>query len=126
MEWRILVQLEYRSPSKIADIHARSLIQKPQLSSAMPGLIRKGCIVRVNDPKDARAPDFAITANGLQIYRRVLKASRKRQKGLEALLTRQERLGFEAALKRLTEFYRGEMQLGRDGLFLDGADVADI
>ena len=44
MEWRILVQLEYRSPSKVAEIHERSLMQKPQISSALPRLIRNGYV----------------------------------------------------------------------------------
>jgi DNA-binding MarR family transcriptional regulator len=108
MEWRILVQLEFRSPSKVADIHARSLVQKSQISSALPQLVRRGCVVRQDDPDDARAPWFAITDEGLRRYRDVIRVSRKRQRGLELLLSPRERAGFEQAVDRLIEFFLDE------------------
>jgi len=117
MEWRILVQLEYRSPSKIAEMYERSLMPKSQISSVLPALIRKGYAVRENDPKDARAPYFAITAAGLALYKAVLKVSKRRQDGLESLLTRQERKIFADALDRLVEFYLAEDARNGDGLF---------
>jgi DNA-binding MarR family transcriptional regulator len=101
MEWRILVQLEHRSPSKIAEIHERSLMQKPQISSALPRLIRTGYIARTDDPTDARAPYFAITEQGLKLYRAVVRVSRKRQESLEALLSERERKVLDAAIDRL-------------------------
>jgi DNA-binding MarR family transcriptional regulator len=108
MEWRILVQLEDRSPSKIAEIHERSLVQKPQISSALPDLVQRGYVVRRDDPNDARAPWFAITKEGLQLYRAVIRLSRKRQRGVESLLSETERAGFEAAVDRLIAFFLEE------------------
>jgi DNA-binding MarR family transcriptional regulator len=116
MEWRILVQLEYRSPSKVSEIHERSLVQKPQISSALPRLVQRGFVVREHDPKDARAPWFAITESGLRLYRDVIRLSRKRQRGLESLLSEPEQAGFEQALDRLIEFFV-EQGRGADGLF---------
>jgi DNA-binding MarR family transcriptional regulator len=101
MEWRILVQLEHSSPARIADIHERSLCPKPQISSSLPRLVRAGYVLRADNPSDARAPFFAITDEGLRLYRAVMRLSRKRQQALEALLGRAERAGFEAALDRL-------------------------
>jgi DNA-binding MarR family transcriptional regulator len=101
MEWRILVQLEYRSPSKVSEIHERSLVQKPQISSALPKLAERGYVVRVRDPEDARAPWFAISEDGLRLYRDVIRVSRKRQRDLEAHLSQHERAGFEQTLDRL-------------------------
>jgi len=120
MEWRILVQLEYRSPSKIVEMYERSLMPKSQISSALPGLIGKGYVDRADDPDDARAPNFAITPEGLALYKAVLKVSKRRQDGLESLLTRQERKIFADALDKLVEFYLAEDARNGDGLFDDG------
>ena len=117
LEWRILVQLEHRSPSKIVQMYERSLMPKSQISSALPSLIRKGYVMREKDPGDARAPYFAITAAGLTLYKAVLRVSRRRQQGLESLLSRQEREVFAAALDRLVEFYLAEDAKNGDGLF---------
>jgi DNA-binding MarR family transcriptional regulator len=119
MEWRILVQLEHRSPSKIAEMYERSLMPKSQISSVLPSLTRKGYAVRTDDPDDARAPHFAITAKGLALYKAVLKVSQRRQDGLESLLTKQERKVFGDALDRLVEFYLAEDARHGDGLFGD-------
>jgi DNA-binding MarR family transcriptional regulator len=109
MEWRILVQLEHRSPSKVAEIHERSLMQKPQISSALPRLIRNGYIARKDDPRDARAPFFAITEEGLKLYRAIVRVSRKRQQSLESLLSEREREILDGAIDRLiASFVRGE------------------
>jgi len=124
MEWRILVQLEYHSPSKIAEMYERSLMPKSQISSALPTLIRKGYVIRENDPDDARAPYFAVTAEGLTLYKAVLRVSQRRQDGLESLLTRQERKIFADALDRLVEFYLAEDARHGDGLFGDGPPKA--
>jgi DNA-binding MarR family transcriptional regulator len=121
MEWRILVQLEFRSPSKIVEMYERSLMPKSQISSALPALIRQGYVVRENDPDDARAPYFAITAEGLTLYKAVLRVSQRRQDGLESLLTRQERKIFAEALDRLVEFYLAEDARRGDGTFAAGA-----
>jgi|SRR5690242_6688894 DNA-binding MarR family transcriptional regulator len=121
MEWRILVQLEYCSPSKIAEMYERSLMPKSQISSGLPALLHKGYVVRENDPDDARAPYFAITAEGLALYKTVLRVSRRRQHGLESLLTRQERKIFAEALDRLVEFYLAEDARRGDGLFSQAA-----
>jgi DNA-binding MarR family transcriptional regulator len=120
MEWRILVQLEYQSPSKIAEIYERSLMPKSQISSALPALISKGYAVRADDPDDARAPYFAITTEGLALYRAVLRVSKRRQDGLESLLTRQESKILADALDQLIEFYLAEDARDGDGLFRDG------
>jgi DNA-binding MarR family transcriptional regulator len=101
MEWRILVQLEHTSPSKISEIHARSLLPKPQISSALPSLIEKGYVVRENDLTDARAPFFSITVYGLQLYRSVMRMSRKRQRRLELVLEAGERATFSKAIDEL-------------------------
>ena len=117
MEWRILVQLEHRSPSKIADIHDRSLMQKPQISSALPRLIRNGHVARKDDPADARAPYFAITEEGLKLYRAVVRVSRKRQQSLEALLSERERKVLETAIDRLIASFVHEEFDPADGAF---------
>jgi DNA-binding MarR family transcriptional regulator len=119
LEWRILVQLEYQSPSRIVDMYERSLMPKSQISSALPALVRKGFVVRERDPDDARAPYFAITATGLKLHKAVLRVSRRRQEGLESLLSRQERKIFAAALDRLVAFYLAEDSRHGDGLFGD-------
>jgi DNA-binding MarR family transcriptional regulator len=117
IEWRILVQLEYRSPSKISEIYERTLIQKPQISSTLPTLMRNGYVVRIEDKQDARAPFFAITEAGIALYKEVLAVSRKRQRGLESLLTAEERAGVESAFSKLIDFYLEEEKSGGDGLF---------
>jgi DNA-binding MarR family transcriptional regulator len=117
MEWRVLVQLEYRSPSKISEINERTLMQKPQISSTLPQLIRKGYAVRANDPNDARAPWFAITEKGLGLYKEVFAVSRTRQRGLESLLTIEERKVFESAFQRIVDFYVDEEHSGGDAMF---------
>ncbi len=117
MEWRVLVQLECRSPSKVAEIHERSLVQKPQISAVLPLLARRGYVVRHDDPDDARAPWFAITEAGLEVYREVLRLSRKRQRNLEALLSERERTGFESAVDRLIAYFVNETESGGDAVF---------
>ena len=120
IEWRILVQLEHCSPAKINEMYERSLMPKSQISSVLPALIRKGYVVRENDPEDARAPYFAITADGLALYKAVLRVSKRRQEGLESLLTREQRKIFADALDRLIEFYLEEDSRGGDGMFSSG------
>ncbi len=121
MEWRVLVQLEYRSPSKISEMSERTLMQKPQISSTLPQLIRKGYAVRANDPNDARAPWFAITDKGLALYKEVFAVSRTRQRGLESLLSAEERKIFTQAFQRIIDFYIDEERSGGDAMF--GADA---
>lgn len=101
MEWRILVQLEHVSPSKISEIHARSLLPKPQISSALPSLIEKRYVAREDDLTDARSPFFSITVYGLQLYRSVMRVSRKRQRRLELLLSAGQRAAFSKAIDEL-------------------------
>jgi DNA-binding MarR family transcriptional regulator len=101
MEWRILIQLEQLSPSKISEISARSFLQKPQISVALPPLVKRGCVARKEDPDDARAPYFAITETGLLLYRSVLRGARKRQRRFELLLGDDERGHFSAAVDTL-------------------------
>lgn len=108
MEWRTLIQLEYVSPSKVGEISARSLLQKPQISLALPSLIARGLVVRTDDPADARAPYFAITEKGLRLYHEVMKISRKRQRRLESLLSERERASFSKAVDRLIEAVSAE------------------
>jgi DNA-binding MarR family transcriptional regulator len=108
MEWRILVQLEHRSPARLADIHERTLCPKPQISASLPGLVRKGLVVREGNDADARAPYFALTEEGLRLYRAVMRLSRKRQKMLESALGAAKRDAFAAALDRLTELLLAE------------------
>jgi DNA-binding MarR family transcriptional regulator len=105
MEWRVLIQLEHRTPSKIVEMQERSLLPKPQISSVLPQLIRKGYVVRADDPADARAPNFALTDEGLQLYRAVMRVSRKRQRGLELILSEPERAVFDAAIDHLIAFF---------------------
>lgn len=119
MEWRILIQLEYRSPSKISELHERTFMQKPQISLALPNLIRKGYVVRADDPDDARAPNFAITQKGLELYREVLRVTKKRQEGLESLFSKSERKVFESCFKRLIDFYLEENKRGGEAMFVD-------
>jgi DNA-binding MarR family transcriptional regulator len=101
MEWRILIQLEQASPAKISEISTRSLLQKPQLSLALPPLIAKGCVTRESDPDDRRAPYFAITEKGLSLYRSVMREARKRQRRFESLLDSDQRRHFSAAVGAL-------------------------
>lgn len=117
IEWRILVQLEYRSPTKISEIYDRTLIQKPQISSTLPGLVRNGYVVRIEDKDDARAPFFAITEKGLRLYKDVLAVSKQRQRGLESLLSAEERAAFESAFQKLIDFYLDQERRGGEGLF---------
>lgn len=121
MEWRVLIQLERRSPSKIAEVHERSLVPKPQLSAVLPVLIRKGLVVREEDPADARAPYFALTESGLQLYRAVMRVSRKRQRRLEFILSEHERIAFNAAIDHLIKFFADQADRTGD-LFDDGPD----
>jgi DNA-binding MarR family transcriptional regulator len=93
------------------------LIQKPQISSTLPHLLRKGYAVRLDDPADARAPWFAITAEGLKIYRDVLRVSERRQRGLESLLNATERKVFASAFQRLIAFYMEAEREGEDAMF---------
>jgi DNA-binding MarR family transcriptional regulator len=122
MEWRVLIQLEVRSPSKIAEIHERSLVPKPQLSSVLPVLIRKGLVVRENDPADARAPYFALTEDGLALYRAVMRVSRKRQRKLEFILSEHERVAFSAAVDHLILFFAEQVGRAGGSLFDDELD----
>ena len=122
MEWRILVQLEHGSPARIADIHERSLCPKPQISSSLPRLLRAGYVVREDNPADARAPYFALTEEGLRLYRGVMRLSRKRQQALATLLAPDERAGFEAALDKLIAALVAEEA---DGLFESVGTAAD-
>jgi DNA-binding MarR family transcriptional regulator len=117
MEWRVLAQLEYRSPSKISEIHERSLMQKPLTSTALRSLVENGYAVRESDPYDARAPNFYITEKGLQTYKAVLAVTRKRQHGLESLFTAQEQKIMAAAFTRLIEFYTDEERQRDNGMF---------
>jgi DNA-binding MarR family transcriptional regulator len=125
MEWRVLIQLEHRSPSKVAEMHDRSLVPKPQISSVLPQLIRKGLVVREEDPADARAPYFALTENGLQLYRAVMRVSRKRQRGLELVLNERERATFETALDHLIAHFTERSRQDGDGGFADMPDAGE-
>jgi DNA-binding MarR family transcriptional regulator len=112
MEWRVLIQLEHVSPSKISEIHLRSLLAKPQISSALPPLIDRGYVVREEDPEDARAPLFSITDKGLQLYRSVMRVSRKRQRRLELFLNEGERAAFSKSVDKLISALLAEAPAG--------------
>jgi hypothetical protein len=53
----------------------------------------------------------------LQLYRDVIRVSRKRQRDLEAHLSKQERAGFEQALDRLIESFIERDRGGDDDVF---------
>jgi DNA-binding MarR family transcriptional regulator len=116
MEWRVLIQLEHVSPSKISEIHSRSLLAKPQISSALPSLIKSGYAVREDDPEDARAPLFSITEKGLQLYRSVMRLSRKRQRRLELFLSDNERATFSKGIDKLISALLAEVPAGEPDL----------
>ena len=63
---------------------------------------------------------FAITEKGLALYKEVFAVSRTRQRGLESLLTAEERKVFEKAFQRIIDFYIVEERAGGDAMF--GAD----
>jgi DNA-binding MarR family transcriptional regulator len=119
MEWRVLAHLEYRSPSKISEIYERSLMQKPLTSEALRKLVKNGYAVREDDPADARAPYFSITEEGLNLYRAILRVTRKRQRGLESLFSKQEQKILGTAFGRLIEFYMDQERQRGDGMFAE-------
>jgi len=125
MEWRVLIQLEYRSPSKISEMHDRSLVPKPQISSVLPHLIRKNYVVRIDDPADARAPYFAVTEEGLSVYRAVIRVSRKRQRKLELLLSQHDRAAFDSAIDHLIAYFKAQASFDARGVF-EGAGIPNV
>jgi len=108
MEWRVLIQLEFRSPSKVGEIHERTLYQKAQISTALRSLMKRGAVAKEGDPFDRRAPFFAITEDGLELYRSVMRFSRRRQRDLEARLDIRLRHAFESAIDQLINSYSEE------------------
>lgn len=120
-EWRILIQLAYRSPSKISEMYERTLIKKPEISGALRLLAQRGYAYRSNDTDDARSPNFWITPEGLKLYRSAMRVTRRRQRGLESLLTKSQREVFSSVLDRLITFYFEEERRGSDAMFSESS-----
>ena len=100
-DWRILRILNCMKQATLAEMVARSHIDKGQLSRRITALIRDGMIETSTDPDDHRKQILTISKAGQAMHDRVLPAMRARQNYLAADFSEKEYAAFINMLDRI-------------------------
>lgn len=114
-EWRVLARLARDSGVTVGSIARTTYVAKSQISRAAASLVRKGHVMRVEDSKDGRSPEFAITKGGRARYEAILLVSRERQRKLLSRLSPHQRHVTFAAIAELTNYVRAEAHIETKG-----------
>ncbi|WP_370399939.1 MarR family winged helix-turn-helix transcriptional regulator [Sulfitobacter sp. JB4-11] len=102
-EWRLLALVVAHAPTRAGDMADALLMDKSQLSRVIKSMICKKFIRNTADPDDGRAIALQPTAEGLELYDRMLSEVLRSNERVLAPLSHAEIEAFNATLEKLLD-----------------------
>ncbi|MBK19289.1 MAG: MarR family transcriptional regulator [Rhodospirillaceae bacterium] len=100
-EWRVVLTLARYPRSTATEITDRWAMDKMAISRAIQRLEKSGTIQRKRNPDDRRSYRLSLTANGQDLYERILPVANERYQALVSTLTRRELGALHKSLDKL-------------------------
>jgi DNA-binding MarR family transcriptional regulator len=100
-EWRVLARLATNPDSTVGQIADRAWVDRAEVSRAAAALEARGLTRRKRNPQDARTPLLSCTAEGIDVYHRVLEQRQAFHRKLVANLSEEESRLFDAILMKI-------------------------
>ena len=100
-EWRLLGLIQAHAPIRAGDLAELMLMDKSQLSRLVKSLSVKKLLISKPDPEDARAVMLKLTAQGQELFKKVITEALLRNEHVLSPLSAQEVLAFDEMLDRL-------------------------
>lgn len=104
LDWRILASVAQSSHITVRALADLLFVSRSEACRSAAVLVKRGLILRLEDPEDGRSCLFQITAKGRAVYRRVLPLRQAFMNGIINKFTKEERDCFNNVLDRLTGF----------------------
>jgi len=102
LDWRIIGLVGLQAPMSLKQLARAANLGKSQASRAVAKLIDDGLIRSGLDASDGRGIQLILSARGMQLYRKMLPASVKRNEAILGILSAGERKALEQTLDKLT------------------------
>src|SRR3990172_2296967 len=102
-QFSALMRLYYRGECGISDISAHLDVTAAAASQLVEGLVQKGLLERVENPRDRRAKQVSITPKGRALIQKGIEVRNQWIEKLAVHLTAEQRATVVAALKYLTQ-----------------------
>jgi DNA-binding MarR family transcriptional regulator len=102
-EARVIASVGSFGPFSIMDLARHANLDKSQASRAAEALIKQGLVQREASEADGRVVLISLTAEGRELYRKVMPIARKWNTDLFDCLDENEKAAFGAALDRIIE-----------------------
>jgi DNA-binding MarR family transcriptional regulator len=106
-EARVIASVGSFGPFSIMDLARHANLDKSQASRAAEALIKQGLVQREASEEDGRVVLISLTADGRELYRKVMPIARKWNTDLFDCLDDAERAAFGAALDKIIESAQG-------------------
>jgi DNA-binding MarR family transcriptional regulator len=107
-EARCLAAVGYFGPLSVAELAARSNLDKAQASRAAQALVHRGLVSKRESATDARGVELSLTARGRHMWTRVMDLIARRNEEIFRCLSAAERKELGRMLDRLIAHARGE------------------
>lgn len=101
-EWRVLAVLEYLGEVPLQELAKHSGLLKSQMSRTVSALIDRGFIAKTANPEDGRSILLRLSAEGLDLSRRILDDSFRRNEAMLSTLSHAEQQILIELLRRVT------------------------
>ncbi len=108
-EWRILGQLGFNGEGTVAELAARTLTDKAQISRSVQNLVERGLVLREPHDRDGRRVMLYLSSRGVDYVRKVYPHRDDFNQELLEQLTQQERRSLETAIDKLTRYLEAEL-----------------
>jgi DNA-binding MarR family transcriptional regulator len=102
-EARVIASVGSFGPFSIMDLARHANLDKSQASRAAEALIKQGLAQREASAEDGRVVLISLTAEGRELYRKIMPIARKWNVDLFDCLNEEEKAAFGAALDRVIE-----------------------
>jgi DNA-binding MarR family transcriptional regulator len=99
-ELRALIVLREEQPLTVAELSRRGRIDKAWVSRSIDSLHKRGLVSRKGHPTDSRMTLITLTADGIEMTRKLAPIARERQKRLLSGLSQQEAFRVIEVLER--------------------------
>lgn len=107
-DWRALAVLDYLRAAPLQVLAQRAGVQKSQMSRTVTALEKRGLVAKSPNPDDGRSSLLVLTEKGKMVARKVLSASRERNRRMLAHLDVRERAMLMALIEKAT---RGSLEV---------------
>lgn len=110
-EWRTVALLGGAGgPQSLNELARAAGMDKSQMSRVVAGLTKKKIVVRETDANDARGIRLSLTAAGVALYRKLIRAAAQRNDAFVGCLTARERASLDSIMAKLAQEARAFIQ----------------